>query len=186
MFIDKNTGTIELPNGLVISTEFSRIDFENSVFFSEATPYDYGTPPFQWYRLNGGQLDGHMLNINLCFSHDVLEKFSTSANFSQSNPRKWENFSLDNERQSKAFHDQLLQKLFGDPHKKTLMHDGVNQPGLEYRFDYYFKWGQVWSLYDSRIGSADIGVKYKPKYIDRHTDYFIKKAWRAVSSFFRQ
>ena len=139
MFIDKNTGTIRLPNGLVITTDLDKTGFENSVYFGQATPYDYGTLPFQWYRLNGGQLNEHVLHVNLCFYDDVLVDFSVRADFYHPKPSTWKNFSFDIESQSKAFHDQLLQDDLGKPHKRVLVPVGQNQPVLDYRIEYSYK-----------------------------------------------
>jgi hypothetical protein len=176
MFIDKNTGSIELPNGLVITTELDKAGFENSAQFSQATPYDYGTLPFQWYRFDSGQIDGHILHVNLCFYSDVLVDFSVSADFYPLNQRTWKNFSLEIESQTKAFHDDLLHKNLGKPHKKVSVPLGQNQPILDYRIEYSYKWGSVWSQYDSRAGFSSIGVRYGSRLSDAQTDYQKKRA----------
>jgi hypothetical protein len=176
MFIDKNTGTIQLPNGLVISAELDKAGFENSVCFVQATPYDYGTLPFQWYRFSGGQLDGHALNVNICFYADVLVDFSASADFYDPKPSTWENFSLEIESQAKAFHDQLLQNELGKPHKRVSLPLGQNQPVLDYHIEYSYRWGSIWSAYDSRAGSSSIGIRYGSRLKDAQNNYRKKKA----------
>jgi len=176
MFIDKDTGTIKLPNGLVITTELNKSGFEDSTYFSQATPYDYGTMPFQWYRLEGGQLDGHILNVNICFYSEVLVDFRVSANFYKPNSRTWEDFSLETEGQSKTFHDELLQKILGSPHKKISLPSGKNRSVLDYRLDYRYKWGIVWSVHDSRGGSTYIGVRYGSRLKDAQENYRAKRA----------
>ena len=175
VLIDKNTGTIQLTSGLVITTELNKAGIENSVYFGQATPYDYGTLPFRWYRFNGGQLDRHGLNVNICFYADVLVDFSICADFYQSLPRKWENISLEVESQSKAFHDQLLQNELGKPHKTVSLPLGQNQPILDYRIEYSYKWGSVSSAYDSRAGSSSISIRYGSRLKDAQNDYRKKK-----------
>jgi len=61
MFMDKNTGRIELPNGLVVIIVSDKAGFENLVCFSQATLYDYGALSFQWYRLDGTQLSASFM-----------------------------------------------------------------------------------------------------------------------------
>ena len=174
MFIDKNSGTLELPNGLVMTTELNKAGFENSDCFSQATAYDHGTLPFQWYRFEGGQLNGHFLNVNLCFYSDVLTNFHISANFYQPETRDWEDISLEIESQAKTFHDQLLQNELGKPHKRISLPLRQNQPILDYRIEYNYKWGSVWSEYDSRAGSSLIGIGYGSRLKDAQDNYQMK------------
>lgn len=176
MFIDKNSGAIELPNGLVITAELTKARFENSAYFSQVTPHDYGTLPFQWYRFDGGQVDGHTLHVDLCFYSDVLIDFQVTTNFYGANQRKWEDFSLEIEAQSKTFHDELLQKILGKPHKKFLLPLENGESVLDYRMEYSYAWGIVWSVYDSKGGFAYIGVKYGSRHENANKDYRTKKA----------
>ena len=176
MFINKNTGTIELPNGLVVTTELDKAGFENSVHFSQATLYDCGTLPFQWFRLDGGQLDGHSLNVNMCFYSEELVSFSLSANFYPTNPARWKNFSFELESQTKAFHDQLLRNQLGKPHRRISRPVDQNQPVLDYCVEYRYKWGTVWSGYDAREGSSSIIVGYGSRLKDAQDRYRMKKA----------
>jgi hypothetical protein len=169
--IDNNTGTIKLPSGLVITADLDKTGFEKSVHFSEATPYDYGTLPFQWFRFEGGQLDGYILKVNLCFYDTVLVDFNIRANFVQAKPQTWADFSPETEGKIKAFHDQLLQNDLGKPHKRISFPSGQNQPILDYRIEYNYPWGSVWSSYDSRGGFSSIGVRYGSRLTDAQEDY---------------
>lgn len=170
MFIDKDTGKVTLPNGLVVTTELSKSGFEGLPHFSQAAPYDYGTLPFQWYRLKGGQQDGHDLNVNLCFYSEDLVSFHVSTNFHPTDPPRWEDFSLETQSQSKLFHDKLLQETLGRPHK-TLSVTGENYPGLDYAVEYSYKWGKVWSGYDGKSGSSSIVVLYGSRLEYAQEDY---------------
>jgi hypothetical protein len=176
MFIDKNTGRIELPNGLVITPELDKAGFENSAHFVQASPYAHGTLPFQWYRFDGGQIDGHFLYINLCFYSVVLVDFHVSASLYPPGQSTWENWSLESESQTKAFHDHLLQNELGKPHKRVSMPVRQNQPTLDYHLEYNYKWGSVWSGYDSRAGSSSIIVRYGTRLRDAQNDYRVKNA----------
>lgn len=170
MFIDKDNGKIELPNGLVVTAELNKSEFEGSPYFSQAVPYDYGTLPFQWYRLEGGQQDGHVLYINLCFYSEDLVSFHASANFHPGDPPKWEDFSLEIQSQTKLFHDKLLKEILGRPHKK-LSGSGENYHGLDYAVEYSYKWGKVWSGYDGKSGSSSIIILYGSRLENAQEDY---------------
>lgn len=159
MFIDKDTGKIELPNGLAITTELTKSEFEGSSYFGQATPYDGGTLPFQWYRLEGGQSEGHILYVNLCFYSEDLVSFHASANFHPTDPSKWEDFSFEIQSQTKLFHDKLLHEILGRPHKK-LSRPGENHQGLIYVIEYSYEWGKVWSGYDGKSESSSIRILY--------------------------
>jgi len=175
MFIDKNTGTITFPNGLMITTELAKAGFEKSAYFDQATPYDHGTLPFQWYWLHVGQLDGHVLSARMCFYSDRLVVVEVTADFYSPNQEKWANFSYEIESQTKAFYDQLLRNQLGKPHKRVSLPLGQNQPVLDYRLEYRYKWGTVWSSYDSRAASSSIGIRYGSRLEDAQNDYRTKK-----------
>ncbi len=176
MFIDKNTGTIEFPNGLAITTELDKAGFENSAYFGRATPYDHGTLPFQWYSLDGGQVDGRILGVRICFYSNLLVSVEANASFYQPSQEKWENFSFEIESQAKAFHDELLRNQLGKPHKRISRPVGQNQPVLDYCIEYRYKWGTVWSGYDERGGSSSIIIGYGSRLKDAQDHYRMKKA----------
>ena len=158
MFIDKDTGKIDLPNGLTLTPESNKSEFEGSDCFHQATPFDYGTLPFQWYRLDAGQLDGYTLKILLCFYLEELVIFQAGVNFHPTNPAKWEDWSLEIQSKENLFHEKLLKNILGDPHE--IISSGTDYPGLEYNIKYSYKWGKVWSGYDSRAGSSSIVIRY--------------------------
>ena len=163
-----------IPNGLVITTEWTKTEFENSLYFRGARPYDHGTLPFQWFRLAAGLLEGHELWIQLCFYKDVLASFHASVNFYPTNAAGWENFSLEIESQSKAFHDRLLQNQLGKPHQRISSPTSEDHPILDTSIEYHYKWGTVWSGYDSRGGSSSIVIQYGSRLEDAQKDYRAK------------
>jgi hypothetical protein len=170
MFIDKDSGKIELSNGLFITAELNKLGFEGSPYFSQAVPYDYGTLPFQWYRLECGQQDGHVLYVNLCFYSEVLVSLHASVNLHPSDTSKWEDFSLEIQSQTKLFHDKLLQDILGKPHRK-ITGTGESFHGLDYAVEYSYKWGKVWSGYDGKSGSSSIVVLYGSRLENAQKDY---------------
>jgi len=169
MFIDKETGKIKLPSGLVITAELSKSEFEASAFFNQATPYDYGTLPFQWYKFEGGLVEEHILHIHLCFYSENIVSFHTSVNLHSTNPPKWEDWSLEAESQQKLFHDKLLQSILGNPHKKLRTLE--KYVGLNYAVQYSYNWGKVWSGYDEKSGSSSIIVSYGSRLENALEDY---------------
>ncbi|MEZ4769523.1 MAG: hypothetical protein R2844_13975 [Caldilineales bacterium] len=142
MFIDKDAGRIELPNGLVITSALDRSGFEGSVFFHLVTPYDYGTPPFQLYRLEGGQLDGHMLTISVCSYGETLVSVHPSINFYPTTQPRWEDGTVEIQGQEKRFLDTLLLDALGDPHERVPT-PGDSALGPDYALSYSYLWGNV-------------------------------------------
>jgi hypothetical protein len=175
MFINKKSGTIELPNGLVITSQLDKPGFEDSVYFRQATPYDHGTLPFQWFRLEGGQLDGHILRVNICFYSDVLVDFHLSANLYPLDETKWEGPTLEVERQTKMFHDHILLQCLGKPHRRISLPSGLGDPVLDTHVEYKYRWGIVWSGYDARSGSASVGLSYGSRLKEAQEEYRRKK-----------
>ena len=170
MFIDQDTGRIELPNGFVVTPALDKSGFKGSAFFHLATPYDYGTPPFQWYRLEGGQLDGHMLTISLCFYGKTLVSVHASINLYPTTPPRWEDGTIEIQSEEKRFLDTLLLDALGDPHERVPT-PGDSDLGLDYALSYSYPWGNVWSGYDGRAGFASIVVTYGSRLEDAQQDY---------------
>ncbi|MBN1428685.1 MAG: hypothetical protein JXB07_09880 [Anaerolineae bacterium] len=175
MLIDQSTGTINFPNGLVVTTELDKRGFENSASFGRATPYDHGTLPFQWFELEGGQVDGQILGVRICFYSDLLVIVNVGTSFYQPNQGKWDNFSFEVESKTKSFHDQLLRNQLGEPHKTISRPVGQNQPALDYCIEYHYGWGTVWSGYDGRAGSSSIVIGYGSRLKDAQDHYRMKK-----------
>jgi len=169
MFIDKDIGKIELPNGLVITPELTKSGFESSTYFEQATPYDYGTLPFQWYRFIGGQLEGHNFYINICFYSEDLVSFHASINLHPTDPPKWADWSLEIQSQEKQFHDKLLQSVLGHSHERLFSPE--NYPELDYSINYKYNWGEVWSGYDGKSGSSSIVISFGSRLKNALDDY---------------
>jgi hypothetical protein len=171
MIIDKNSGLIELPNGLVITTELVKSDFEESTYGKQAQPYDRGTFPFQWYRLTGGILDVHEIGLDLCFYKEELVMFNACVNFYPVDAKDWRGYSLEIESQTKQFHDKLLRNILGSPHEKFPIPEHSYDLRVGDNLAYHYKWGSVWSGYDGFSGNSSIVVRYGSRLEDAQNDY---------------
>jgi hypothetical protein len=175
MLIDKDSGAIHLPNDFVISPGLEQAGFRASACFKQASSYDANTLPFIHYRFDGGTLDGHPLNVNLCFYGELLVETSLSANFYPPASKGWENYSPEIEYRTKDFHDELLRQALGEPAWKipwarwlSLSSKSATARGP---LEYHYHWGSVWSVYDEKSGSSFIGVTYGSRLRDAQDDY---------------
>ncbi len=70
--IDRDDGTIGLPNGHTIPPSLSQDAFRQTAMFQEARVQDYGTLPWIHYHFTGGTLEGRELLTRVCFYDQIL------------------------------------------------------------------------------------------------------------------
>ena len=163
MQIDRENGTIRLPDGFSISPDLTQDAFRALPVFQAARSTDCGTLPFIHYHLSGGQIEGHELLVGLCFYDQLLIHAQITASFYPPGPNDWSNYSLDVEAATKRYHDALLQRMFGKPSTgESFLFRRLpkGQETLDRPLDWKFPWGSVFSCHDSRGGGTFIRVSY--------------------------
>ncbi len=172
--IDKQNGQVHLPDGSSIGPDLTQGKFKASPTFGQATSRDYGTLPFIHYQFNGGQIDGKILQVSLCFYAEVLLDVSLTANFYPPEAKDWSHYSLEVEAKTKQFHDQLLEAMLGRPSRggSVVRH---RLPKIEKTLDrplaWKYEWGNVTSSHDNKGGGTYIVVNYGDRKREANAEY---------------
>ncbi len=174
MLIDKINGDVLLTSGFKIHANLTQSSFKNTQYFEKSTAKDYGTLPFIHYNLHGETLENKPIFVSLCFYGELLLYVQISVDLYPPDSKGWENYSLDYEAQIKHFHDEILKKLLGKPHKKYSSRWEKwpkKQKSLKYSYEYKYTWGKVFSYHDARGGGTYISVSYGNRKQEANDDY---------------
>src|ERR1019366_81488 len=163
MDIDRQDGSVRLPNGFVFGSGLTQDDFRASAMFREAKSHYYGTWPWIHYSFPGGEIDGRDVLVSLCFHDQKLVSVDLTADLYPPGPKSWDNYSLQIEAATKDFHDRLLEYLFAGSAREESFHAGElskDEAILERPAKWPFPWGTVWSSHDSKGGGTSITINY--------------------------
>ncbi len=161
--INRETGTINLPNGLSIISELTHDAFRLMPAFDTARSKDYGTLPWIHYHLSGGRIDDRELLVSLCFYDQLLVDVSMTVNLYPPGQDDWSRYSLDVEAATKRFHDRLLEQMLGNP---TIGGSVVPEDlpegwaSLGRPMGWRFPWGEVRSGHDFKGGGTCITIGF--------------------------
>jgi hypothetical protein len=174
MQIDRENGTVRLPNGLEIGPALTQDAFRALPDSQHARSQEYGTLPWIHYHLPGGHIDGKEILVSLCFYDQLLVSVSLSADLYPPGPKDRSRYSLEVEAATKQFHDCLLEQMLGKPSKAARFPFGrlpdVKET-LERRLRWDFPWGSVFSSHDSKGGGTDITVRYGNRVEEANKEY---------------
>ena len=95
--------------------------------------------PFCSYNIGRHEISGLVFAVTIYFYNELLESVSISSVDNEST--SWSDWSEEKELKKKEMHDRWLKKLVG----KASSH---------------YKWGEVWSGYDSKAGFSSIEIRY--------------------------
>jgi hypothetical protein len=183
MYIDKQNGTVNLPNGVSIASDLSQDAFRATPAFTAARSEDCGTLPWIYYHLPGGEIDGKPLLVSLCFYDQMLVDVSLTADLYPPGPKDWSSYSLEMEAATKQFHDRLLETMFGTPMSGgSVVLDRVpeGKAALDRPLCWTFPWGQVCSYHDPRSGGTSITISYGNRMEEaRQAFRFRRPIWHA-------
>jgi hypothetical protein len=174
MQIDREDGTVRLPNGLEVGPALTQAAFRALPASQNARSEDYGTLPWIHYHLSGGQIDGKDLLVSLCFYDQMLVNVSVTADLYPPGPKDWSKYSLEVEAATKQFHDGLLKRIFGNPSKGgsfLFRRLPERKETLEWPLRWDFSWGSVFSYHDSKGGGTYITVGYGNRKEDASNAY---------------
>jgi hypothetical protein len=157
--IDASNGSVDLPNGYRVFPNLTEQAFRASAIGQAARIREPGSRGWRWYHFSGGQIDRKNLSTSLSFHDERLDRIELTVDFSPPGPRNWSNYSHDIERQTKGFHDRILDQLLGRPRLRERLLACFRPRALEW----VYQWGRVGSFLGDRGGSAFISIRYSER-----------------------
>jgi hypothetical protein len=163
MEIDRQDGSVRLPNGFAFGAGLTQDDFRASAAFQVAKTQNYGTLPWIHYSFPGGAIDSRAVLVSLCFYDQMLVSVDLAADLYPPGPKSWDTYSLEIEAATKDFHDRLLKYLFAGSTRGKNFHGGElskDEAILQRPANWSFPWGTVCSSHDSKGGGTSITISY--------------------------
>jgi hypothetical protein len=144
MWIDAETGTVRLGNGLTVSPDLTTERLLAAPF--GAKPYNHSPLPYRWYSSEGGELDGVPFRAEFCFYEGAVvhadlhaetlpEVFTDPTSFS---PAHWE----ERAEWARARYRDLLRENLGEP-RATGEADEPPSSSVAFLWTYTYPWGHV-------------------------------------------
>ena len=96
--------------------------------------------PFCSYSIGTYEISGLVFTVTVYFYNELLESISMSSTNDKLST-SWSDWSEEKELKRKEIHDAWLKNLLG-------------------RASSHYKWGEVWSGYDSKAGFSSIEIRY--------------------------
>jgi hypothetical protein len=161
--INRDNGTILLPNRYLISPSLTRDSFQNSEMFSRVQCRNPGTISWIHYSFPGGKVSGRNLLVSLCFYDQGIIDAHMTVDMYPPGPKDWSDYSLDLEAAAKKLHDNLLEKILGKPVELDLlpnMNLNAGHECLARPLKWVFPWGIVRSAHDFKGGGTYMIVSY--------------------------
>jgi hypothetical protein len=167
--IDRQDGTIRLPNGFAIDAALTKDAFQASSIFPAARRLDSAAMSWTEYRFAAGEIDGKNVSATVTFSGQMLLSVNLTADLYPPGPKSWDTYSSKTEAATKDFHDRLLQYVFTDPVHSNRFHVerlSEDEAILARPVDWPFPWGSVASAHDPRGCETYITVSYGNRYTE--------------------
>jgi hypothetical protein len=177
MFIDRDSGTVTLPNGYSVGPSLSQEGFRAGEMFGRAKSRDCGTLPWIHYDFSGGNVEGKELLVSVCFYDQMLVSLDITADLYPPGAKDWSNYSLDVEATTKEFHDRLLEQALGKPTRTdrlSMSNLTPTQTMLARSLMWKFRWGSVVSEHDQRGSGTSIFVSYGNRHEEASKTYRLR------------
>jgi hypothetical protein len=137
--IDKKSGELIVESiPLRIGPHLSRTEFL-SLPVGKSASIVVKNEPFCSYSIGTHEISGLVFSVAVYFYDELLESVNISSVDNES--ASWSDWSEQKELEKKEVHDRWLKKLL----RKASSH---------------YKWGEVWSGYDSKGGFSSIEIRY--------------------------
>jgi len=167
--IDRQDGTIRLPNGFAIGAALTKDAFQASAVFAAARRLDSSGMPWTEYRFPAGDIDGKNISATVTFSSQLVLSVNLTADLYPPGPKSWDTYSDKTEAATKDFHDRLLQYVFADSVRGEQFHVerlSEDETILARPLNWPFPWGSVDSTHDPRGCETYITVSYGNRYAE--------------------
>jgi hypothetical protein len=166
LLIDPHNGSVHLPDGGEISPDLTLDAFEADSSFARDRTVSSGVP-WWGYDFTGGAIDGKSLLVSVHFYLQTLLSVDLTASHYQ---RDQKDLSEKTEAAAKDFHDALLERIFGLPHKTTVAPSSFpdRYPSLNRTLEWIFPWGTASSLFVCQSCSARMAVRYGNRWEEAH------------------
>ena len=138
--IDKKSGELVIESiPLRVGPRLARSEFL-TVPIGKSSKIVVKNDPFCSYNLGRHEISGLVFIVIIYFSDELLESVSLTSVDDKSG-ESWADWSEEEELKKKEIHDDWLKNLLG-------------------RASSHYKWGEVWSGYDSKAGFSSIEIRY--------------------------
>jgi hypothetical protein len=138
--IDKTSGELVIESiSLRIGPRLSRTEFL-SIPIGKSASIVVKNEPYCSYNIGRHEISGLVFIVIIYFYDELLESVNlTSVNDKSS--ESWSDWSEQKELERKEIHDRWLKNILGNASSN-------------------YKWGEVWSDYDSKAGFSSIEIRY--------------------------
>ena len=138
--IDKTNGELVIESiPLRIGTRLSRSEFL-SLSVGKSAKIVVKNEPFCSYNIGRHEISGLDFIVIIYFYNELLESVSLTSVDDKSG-ESWADWSEKKELEKKEIHDRWLNHMLG-------------------KSSFRYKWGEVWSGYDSKSGFSSIEIRY--------------------------
>ena len=138
--IDKKSGELVIESiPLRVGPRLARSEFL-TVPIGKSSKIVVKNDPFCSYNLGRHEISGLVFIVIIYFYDELLESVSLTSVDDKSG-ESWADWSEEEELKKKEIHDDWLKNLLG-------------------RASSHYKWGEVWSGYDSKAGFSSIEIRY--------------------------
>ena len=138
--IDKKSGELVIESiPLRVGPRLARSEFL-TVPIGKSSKIVVKNDPFCSYILGRHEISGLVFIVIIYFYDELLESVSLTSVDDKSG-ESWADWSEEEELKKKEIHDDWLKNLLG-------------------RASSHYKWGEVWSGYDSKAGFSSIEIRY--------------------------
>ena len=138
--IDKKSGELVIESiPLQIGPHLSRTEFL-SLPIGKSAKIVVKNEPFCSYNIGRHEISGLVFIVTIYFYSELVESISMSS-VDDASSESWSDCSEEQELEKKKIHDRWLNQMLG----KSSSH---------------YKWGEVWSGYDSKAGFSSIDIRY--------------------------
>ena len=138
--IDKKSGELVIESiPLRVGPRLARSEFL-TVPIGKSSKIVVKNDPFCSYNLGRHEISGLVFIVIIYFYDELLESVSLTSVDDKSG-ESWSDWSEEEELKKKEIHDDWLKNLLG-------------------RASSHYKWGEVWSGYDSKAGFSSIEIRY--------------------------
>ena len=138
--IDKRSGELVIESiPLRIGPHLSRTEFL-SLPIGKSASIVVKNEPFCSYNIGRHEISGVVFIVTVYFYNELLESVNLSSVDKESSA-SWSDWSEQKELKKKEIHDRWLKNILGNA-------------------SFNYKWGEVWSGYDSKAGFSSIEIRY--------------------------
>jgi hypothetical protein len=144
-------GEISIPEyNTVLRKEMTEIELQNTKFYKILKDIRKFENGYSWFDFNSFQFKNWKILLQICFKNSLLNTIELTT-IEDNDSKTWNEWS---EKEQINIYKRNSQFL-----KEILLKKG-NESKDKRLIEYDFEWGSVYSTFDKKSASCNIGVKY--------------------------